>query len=126
MAPEKCDERTVRIGLFIRMLMVAAVNRDPAAGTFLQTADTKDREAFFSRLTTSETAMREETMEAEIDTERAEDVEASDAKSDAAVREEIGYEGQERDDVNRDDAGGIGPANVGAVDGGGERKGIDA
>src|SRR6185369_16138265 len=60
MAPEESGERAVGILLLVGVLMMPAMDRDPAGGRILQTADAQDRQAMLQPFRAVEAAMGEQ------------------------------------------------------------------
>jgi hypothetical protein len=75
MRPQKASERAVRIRGFVGVLVMAAMNADPARRRILDAANTKERKTMFQPFGTDQAAVREHAMEAKADPERAEDIE---------------------------------------------------
>src|SRR5262249_51819364 len=121
-APEEADERAVRVGLLVGVLVMPAIDSDPAGRRVLQAADAEDGETVFEPARGLETAMRQQPVITEVDAERAEDVEPGDAYGDAGPVEQPGDESQERGGVEEEEGADVWPDQPVAADGGGVRE----
>src|SRR5438309_1650452 len=72
-APEETDQRAMRVGLFVRMLVVQPMDGDPAGGRFLEAANAEQRQGMLQPARTGEAAVRQQAVVTEIDAQGAED-----------------------------------------------------
>jgi hypothetical protein len=94
--PEEPGQRGVGIGLLIRLLVVHAVDRDPAGGRILERADAKDGQRVLEPLRAGEALMREEAVVSDRDAEHAEEKVAGDGGGHSGPTKKPGQEGEQR------------------------------
>src|SRR2546423_1525559 len=95
MAPEKTDERAMRIFLVIGILMMEAMDGDPARGSILEATNAENREDMLEPFGQDKPLVGQETMVAQVDAERAEKIQAAHRQRDPCPAEQPGNEGQE-------------------------------
>jgi hypothetical protein len=82
----------MRIGLFVGVLMVPAVDRNPAGRRILQAAEAEHGEEMLEAFRALESAMRQEPVITKIDAEDAEDEIAGNQQRDTGPTEKPGKE----------------------------------
>src|SRR5262245_61511730 len=112
MGPEEIDQRAVRVGLLVGMLVVTTVDRDPARRGVLQAAKPQDRQRVLEPFRTSEAAMGEQPMVTEVNAEHAEHIVAYDRKDDAGPAEKPRRQRQQREQMVADKESGGKPGDA--------------
>ena len=75
MCPEEASKRTMRVRLFVGVLMMPAMNAHPTGRRVLDTAQTENGERVLQPFGADEASVGEQAMEAQADAERAKDIE---------------------------------------------------
>src|SRR5262245_30447036 len=120
--PEEIDQRTVRVGLLVGVLVVPAMDRDPACRGVLQTAESEDGERVLEPFRAAETPVRQQAVIAEVDAENAEDVVAHDEEGHAGPTEEPRHERKQREQMIADQEYGGEPDDAPDAHGGRQRQ----
>src|SRR5215470_254111 len=121
-APEEIDQRAVWVGLLVGVLVVAAVDRNPARRSVLQAAKPKERERVLEPFRAAEAAVGEQAMITEVNAEHAEHVVAHDRKDHAGPAEKPWHQRQQREQVVADQEYGGKPNDAAQADGGEQRQ----
>src|SRR5690606_10554931 len=100
--PEEIHQRAMRVFFSVGMLVMFAVQRHELPRRFLQTANAEYRRRVFEPQRAFETAMRQQSMKAEVHAQRAEHIEARHTKRRTGPTEQPRHEGGTR---QRMDAG---------------------
>ena len=108
-APKESDQGAVWVGLLVRELVMQAVDQYPAGRRVLQTADSDDRKRVFQPQRAVKTAMRQQSVIAEIDPERAKDVNPNYQGNDSGPAEEPWNEREASEQMNENDGACVPP-----------------
>jgi len=103
MRPHKAGKRTMRVRLFVGVLVVLPMNADPAGWGVLDTAQAQNSEEVLQPFGASEASVGEQAMVAQTNAERAEDIEAKECRCQAGPTEEPGHERKQGDQVDPSD-----------------------
>ena len=112
----------MRIVLSVGVLVVPAMDRDPARRGVLHATHGKDGEQVLQPFLANQAAMREQPMVAEVDAERAEYVEAQNYQGESGPTEEPRQQRQQRDEMVNSHRNGVRPDDSAPVHGGRQGK----
>src|SRR5579871_3519916 len=122
MRPEQIDQRSVRVGAFVRTMMMHAMRRDPARRRILQAPDREQRQHMLEPERAFEAAMREQAMVAEVHAESAVDIDADDGEHHTGFAVEPGSEREQRQPMEGADRRDIAPIDQPLADAERKRK----
>ena len=115
MAPDEGDQWTMGIVLFIRMLVVIPMDRDPFGRRVLHAAQGNDHEETLKPLGQLGAVVRQDPVVTQIDS-LAEDVDPEDHHDQAGPAEQPWNDGCQGQDMDQRDGDGIGPYDLATDD----------
>ena len=112
MAPEETGQRRMWVRLVVGVLMMPAVDRDPAGRGLLQAGHRDDDHRVLEPFRTFQPAMREQPVVAKVDAEQPAQMRAEDGHGQAAPTEIAGHERQHGEGVIGADDDDVGPVQL--------------
>ena len=109
MSPEEADQRAVRIGPLVGVLMMHPVDCNPASRRALQRANPQNCEPVLEPFRAAETAMGEQPVVADVDSHGTENVIAQEHEHQSGPCEQPGHQRQRQEKMEGNDHGKIRP-----------------